>query len=65
MRLELESLKEYDAAERIQSYIHDVSHELHNVEKLLIKLQSINYDIITIEEWSVDWNKKYKKKLGW
>ena len=65
MRLELETLKEYDAAERLQAYIHDVSHELHDVEKLLIKLESINYDIITIEEWSADWNKKYKKKLGW
>lgn len=65
MRHELEILQEYDSAARLDKYIHDVSHELHNAEKLLIKLDSIGYDLITIEEWSTNWNKKYKKKLGW
>lgn len=65
LRHEFATIGEYDAAQRLDTYIHDVSHELHNVEKLSIKLESINYDMITIEEWSTDWNKKYKKKLGW
>ena len=65
MRHELEVIGEYDAAQRIEICIHDVSHELHNVEKLLLKLDSIGYDFIIIEEWSTDQNKKYKKKLGW
>lgn len=65
MQHELEAINERDAAERIQKCTHDVSHELHNAEKLLIKLETINYDIVTIEELSSNWNKKYKKKLGW
>lgn len=65
MRRELDALNELDAAQRLDKYICDVSHELHNVEKMIIKLETIGYDLITIEEWSDHLNKKYKKKLGW
>ena len=65
MRLELDKIGELDAARKLDEYIHDVSSELHDVEKTIIKLDSIGYDLITIEEWSDDLNKKYKKKLRW
>ena len=62
---ELLSIQEVDAAEYIKYYIHDVSKELCHAEKKLIKLETINYDIVHIAEWQSDLYNKYKKKLGW
>lgn len=60
---ELIALKEIDAARKLHTYIHDVSTELHDVEKQILTLESINYDLITITEWSDKMKKEYKKKL--
>jgi len=60
---ELITLKEIDAARKLHTYIHDVSTELHDVEKQILTLESINYDLITITEWSDKMKKEYKKKL--
>ena len=65
MRRELDAIGEYDAARKLNHHIHDVSTELHDIEKLIIKLEGINYDMITIEEMSDDLKKQYTKKLGW
>jgi hypothetical protein len=65
MRQELTTLGELDAAMKIDCYIRDVSKELHNAEKQLIKLETISYDIGTIINWQESLHKKYKKKLGW
>lgn len=65
MQNELIQLKEFDSARKLNEYIHDVSTELHDVEKLLLKLETVSYDPIFITEWSDALNKKYKKKLGW
>lgn len=65
MYQELVNINELDAARKINHCIHDVSTELHDIEKQLIKLETIGYDIITIIEWSDNMYKKYKHKLGW
>lgn len=65
MQQELTTLGELDAAMKIDCYIRDVSKELHNAEKQLIKLETISYDIGTIISWQESLHKKYKKKLGW
>lgn len=61
----LTEINELDAARKVDQLIHSVSSELHDIEKLKIKLETINYELITILEWSDDLHKKYKKKLGW
>lgn len=63
MRRELLALDEADAARKLDIYIHEVSTELHDVEKQIIQLESIGYDLITINEWSDKMKKKYKKKV--
>ena len=65
MRQELIELKEVASALELDKYILDVSNELEYAEKQLIKLTSINYDLIEIESWQAPMSKKYKKKLGW
>ena len=65
LRRELTEINELDAARKLDELIHDVSTELHDVEKFLLKLETIGYDPITIIEWSDSLYKKYKKKLGW
>lgn len=65
MRKELEALGELDAAMEIDKYIRDVSKELSHAEKILLKLESVNYDMVYIEEWMEDLDRKYTKKLGW
>lgn len=65
MRQELTTLNELGAAQKLDTYIKDVTKELHDVEKFAIKLETIGYDLVTIEELSDNLYKKYKKKLGW
>lgn len=65
MYQELVNINELDAARKLNDCIHDVSTELHDVEKYSIKIETIGYDLITIVEWSDNMYKKYKHKLGW
>lgn len=65
MKKELFAIDEYAAAAKISDFLADVDTELHTAEKYLIKLNSINYDIVTIEDHQDTLHKKYKKKLGW
>ena len=65
MRQELTSLGELAAAIKLDSYIVDVDSELHDAEKLLIKLETWGYDMIEITNYQSFLSKKYKKKLGW
>jgi hypothetical protein len=50
MRQELIALGEVAAALKLDCYILDVSTELHDAEKKLLKLETINYDIVHIIE---------------
>lgn len=61
MRHELLTLKEADAARKLDERIHDVSTELHDIEKYIIWLEAINYDLIEVSNWSHELKKKYKK----
>lgn len=63
MYTELCSLGEHSSANKLLCYINDVSEELKHAEKKLIKLQSIDYDLITITEWQQPMYKKFKKEL--
>ena len=65
MRQLLTSINEVAAALELDKYILDVTNELEYAEKKLIKLNSINYDLVEIESWQQPMSKKYKKKLGW
>lgn len=65
MRKELEALNEIDAAIEIDKYIHDVSKELSHAEKILLKLESVEYNMVYIIEWMEGLDHKYTKKLGW
>ena len=65
MRQELTTIGEIAAALKLDCYILDVSSELHDAEKKLLKLETINYDIVHIIEWQDKLHKIYKKKLGW
>ena len=65
MRQELTAIGELAAAMKLDCYICDVSSELHDAEKKLLRLETLNYDIQAIIEWSEVLHKKYKKKLGW
>ena len=65
LRQELVAIGEAAAALKLDCYICDVSQELHNAEKELIKLETVGYDIVYITEWQDKLHKKYKKKLGW
>lgn len=62
---ELININEIDAARKVKNCIHEVSTELHDAEKWLIALETINYDLIEINDQSTDLKKEYKKKLGW
>ena len=62
MRQELTSIGELAAAIKLDEYIHDVSKELHNAEKDLIRLETLGYDMLSIIEWQDTLRKKYK---GW
>ena len=65
MRQELTAIGELAAAMKLDCYICDVDKELHNAEKILIKLDTLGYDLSTIILWQDSLHKKYKKKLGW
>ena len=65
MRHELTEINELDAAMQIDCYIRDVSKELCHVEKKIIKLETLGYDIGAIINMSEIMEKKYNKKLGW
>ena len=65
MQQELIAIGEVAAAIKLEEYICDVSKELHDVEKKVIKLETLGYDIETIIKWQDSLHKKYKKKLGW
>ena len=65
LRQELIAIGEVAAAIKLEEYICDVSKELHDVEKKVIKLETLGYDIETIIKWQDSLHKKYKKKLGW
>lgn len=65
MRQELTVLGEIAAALYIDQYIIDVDEELHDAQKKLIRLETINYDLVEITNWQEHLYKKYKKKLGW
>ena len=65
MRKELYEIGEIAAALYIDEYILDVTHELKHAEKVLLKLESIGYDMPTIIDWQKPLQNKYTKKLGW
>lgn len=65
MRQELTTINELAAALKLDTYIRDVSSELHIAEKILIKLETYNYDLVAVMDWQDTLHKKYKKKLGW
>ena len=65
MRQELTTMGEIAAAIRLDEYICDVSSELHNAEKMLLRLEAINYDLVAIMDLQDKLHKKYKKKIGW
>lgn len=65
MQRALYDIKETAAALYINNLILDVTKELCHAEKKLIKLESINYDMTKIIEWSESMEEKYNKKLGW
>ena len=64
-REQLYQIGEIAAALYIDNYILDVTKELKHAEKLLLKLESINYDMPTIIDWQAPLCNKYKHKLGW
>ena len=65
MRCELAELNEIAAALHIDQYILDVDNELKDAQKKLMRLETINYDLVEITNWQEHLYKKYKKKLGW
>lgn len=65
MRQELIQLGETASALYIDQYIIDVDNELQDAQNKLMRLETINYDLIEITNWQERLYKKYKKKLGW
>ena len=65
MRKELYIEGEVAAALFLDNYVLDVTHELKHAEKILLKIEAINYDAPTIIEWQKPLKDKYIKKLGW
>ena len=65
MRRALIEIDEVAAALHIDSYILDVDEELVDAQKKLIRLETINYDLVEITNWQEHLYKKYTKKLGW
>lgn len=63
MYKELISADDIAASLYIESYIKDVDNELKDAEVELIKLQAIDYDILTIMDWQPPIEKQFKKKL--
>ena len=58
MRQELTVLGEIAAALYIDQYIIDVDEELHDAQKKLIRLETINYDLVEITNWQEHLYKK-------
>ena len=60
---ELTSLSEVAAAHKISKYLCDVDKELHNIQKEILELEAINYnlDIILPEQSTL--RNKYKKAI--
>ena len=50
MYLELTNLKEIAMADYFKNFICNVNEELTQVQKKLIKLESVNYDMVFIAE---------------
>lgn len=63
MYKELENAGEIADAAKIKYYIQAVDEELIHIEKKIIKLESIDYNINTIISWQQPMYKKYKKKM--
>lgn len=63
MYKELISIDNIAAALYLESYIEDVDKELKYAETELIKLQAIDYDILTIMDWQPQIEKQFNKKL--
>lgn len=63
MYKELCDLGEIMAAEKVKCYVFDVEKELIYVEKKLIKLETLDYNIGKILSWQKPMYDKYKKKL--
>lgn len=65
MRQELIQIGEVAAALYIDQYILDVTQELENAQKKLIRLETVGYDLVEMINWQEHLYKKYTKKLRW
>lgn len=65
MLRELREINDEAAALYIQQLLADVTKELSKAEQWQIKMETIDYDLIQIVEWSEAMETKYKKKLRW
>ena len=63
MYKELCDLGEFADAAKIKCYICAVDDELIHIEKKIIKLETIDYNINTIVGWQQSMYKKYKKRM--
>jgi len=61
---ELRSLGELDIAEHVECLVKKVSKELYKLDRKIIELETVGYDMIYITQIQCDVHKRYKKKTA-
>ena len=63
MYQELTNLREVAAAIQVEKLIKDVDEELSQVQKQVLNLEAIGYDMTLIVDWQAALKKEYKKRI--